>query len=165
MVFLKKAQAAVEVLSYGSFFLLIFVVAVAIFFQMQSQELSRSEYAYAQQTAYQFADQIQIAFVAGSGFWEVVRIPPELLGKNYNFVVSRSYGQQAINETGFVYVNWGNGKSVSAPTVTTSYEVSPVSSGQIYYGTNNFVEINNTAGCVNISNSEGTIIFARVYLC
>lgn len=160
---LKKAQAAVEVLSYGSFFLLIFVVAVAIFFQMQSQELSRSEYAYAQQTAYQLADQIQVAFVAGPGFWETVRIPSDLLGKDYNFVVSRSYGQQASNETGFVYVNWGNGKSVSAPTITTAYEVS-LSSPEIHYD-GQFVNISGTAGCLNISNSGGTIKFKKAGIC
>jgi hypothetical protein len=152
-------------MSYGAFFLLIFVIAVAIFFQMQSQEISRAEYAYAQQVAYHLSDQIHVAFVAGPGFWEVVRVPSDLLGKDYQFVVTRGQGQQAGHEAGFVYVSWNNGaSSVSAPTITTAYNA-VISPGNIGYIDSTKIEINRSTSCLNISNSGGNIMFSKASIC
>ncbi|MEM4633922.1 MAG: hypothetical protein QW275_02085 [Candidatus Anstonellaceae archaeon] len=159
-----RAQAAVEMLSYGIFFLLVFVIATAVFLHLQAQEISRAENAYAQQLAYQLADQINIAFVAGPGFWHTVRVPPDLLGKQYRLIVSRAYGQQAQYETGFVYVDWNGGKSsVSAPTVTSAFSIGASGPGIGYSG--QFVEINSTVSCLNISNIAGNITFRRASAC
>ncbi|MCX8198025.1 MAG: hypothetical protein N3F07_02410 [Candidatus Micrarchaeota archaeon] len=157
-------QAAVEVISYSVLFLLMLLLSIAIFFYLQSQEIAKAENAYAQQIAYQLSDQINVAFVAGDGFWHTVRIPPDLLGKNYQFMVSRAYGQQAQNETGFVYVNWNSGKSsVSAPAITASFGISSLGSGIGYSG--DFIEINSTVSCLNISNQAGNITFGRAASC
>ena len=48
-----SGQAAVELLAYAAFFLLIFVSSVAVFSQQQAQGLVRAESAYAQQTLLQ----------------------------------------------------------------------------------------------------------------
>ncbi len=161
------AQAAVEVLSYASFFLLVFVAAVALFLQLQGQELSRAQYAFAQQVAFQFADNIKVAFVAGPGFSQTVSMPPLLLGKNYTITVSRPSsetpgGYQADTETGFVYVEWQSSSgtaSVSAPTLTTSYDF--VRCAGITSNTQGFVVIiPSQAGPFRMYNLGGTIKFA-----
>ena len=120
-----SGQAAVELLAYAAFFLLIFVSSVAVFSQQQSQGLTRAESAYAQQIALSFADSIQTAFVAGPGFSQQVSIPHDLLGKPYKLVLSKGLSP-ASTETGFVYVEWngirGN-TSFSAPAITSAYSV------------------------------------------
>lgn len=159
-----RGQAAIEVMSYGALFLLVFVAITAAVFQLQSQELARAEFAYAQQAAYAFADHIQTAFIAGDGFWERVPVQPKLLGKDYKIVISRPSGSSAaLVETGFVYVQWrsayGN-MSASAPTVTTKY--APSIGLGIDTNTQNFVEISPSElaeGSVNITNLQGTIVF------
>ena len=159
----KIGQAAIEVMSYGALFLLVFVAVTAAVFQMQSQELSRAEFAYAQQEAYAFADHIQTAFIAGDGFWESVPVQPKLLGKDYKIVVSMPSSASAASvETGFVYVQWrgvsGN-MSASAPTVTTKYGFI---SGPGIEKPHDFVEISPSEladGSVNITNDHGEIVF------
>ena len=103
----SKGQAAIEALSYGAFFMLVFVGAVAVFMNMQSQDLSRAEYSYAQQIADGFSDQIYVTSLAGTGFSQTVSVPNDLLGKSYNVTISRpplGSGNQASVETGFVRV-------------------------------------------------------------
>lgn len=119
-----RAQAAVEVLAYASFFLLVFVATVAVFFQQQSQGITRAENAYAQEIAYGFADRINTAFVAGPGFSQEFYIPQNLLGKQYKIALSFD-PNPATQETGFVYVEWKGASgeaSFSAPSITTAYE-------------------------------------------
>ena len=120
-----RAQAAVEMLSYAAFFLLVFVASVSVFFQQESQGLTRAESAYAQQIADSFADSIQTAFVAGPGFSQQVSIPHDLLGKPYKILVSYSPPPSSA-ETGFVYVEWNGvsgSTSFSAKTITSAYSV------------------------------------------
>ncbi|MFA6489788.1 MAG: hypothetical protein WCT52_03840 [Candidatus Micrarchaeia archaeon] len=162
-----RGQAAVEALSYGAFFMLIFVGAVAVFLQMQSQDLTRAEYAYAQQVAYGFADSIYVTSLAGTGFVQTVSVPSDLLGRGYNITISRPQQgakNQAELETGFVYVEWiaSNGKlgSVSAPTITTRYDMVTYGS-QITNNTRGFVVIGSGIGRLNLSNVNGTIIVSR----
>lgn len=159
------AQAAVEVLSYAAFFLLVFVVSVALFLQLQGQELTRAEYAFAQQVAYQFADYVHVAFVAGPGFSQTISMPPTLLGKDYNITVSRpssstAAGYQASTETGFAYVEWKSPSgtaSVSAPTLTTAYDAT-LCDGIGVNSETGFVEINpSKTGPFNLSNEGGKI--------
>ena len=120
----ERGQAAVEMLAYAAFFFAVFVTAVAIFLQVQTQELTRAENAYAQEVAYGFADSIQTAFVAGPGFSQQVSIPRDLLGKPYKIVLSKGLAP-ASAETGFVYVEWqgaSGSTSVSEPTITAAYQ-------------------------------------------
>jgi len=148
-----RAQAAVEVLAYSAFFMLVFVATVAIFFQQQSQGLTRAENAYAQEIAYGFADHIHTAFVAGPGFSQTVTIPNRLLGKPY--IIALSFDPSpATTETGFVYVEWqgssGNA-SFSAPTITTAYK--PTTTGGV----------NNDNGFITIRANTSLIIIDSAY--
>jgi len=142
----RRAQAAVEVLAYSAFFMLVFVAVVAVFFQQQSQGLTRAENAYAQEIAYGVADHIHTAFVAGPGFSQTIAIPNKLLGKPYK--IALSYGNNpATRETGFVYVEWrgpsGNA-SFSAPTITTAYKPTTTS--------------NNDTGFITLRNSTFIVV-------
>ena len=158
-----KAQAAVEMLSYASFFLFVFVVAVAVFFQIQTQELSRAETAYAQEVAYGFANQIRTAYIAGNGFEERVTIPKDILNKPYTLSISRNQNPTGT-ETGFVYVEWQgpNGpRSFSASTITSNYNAA-ISPGFIFYSSPYMITINASRNLpINISNNNGGIIFRQ----
>ena len=147
-------------LAYAAFFFAVFVAAVAVFIQVQNQELSRSENAYAQEVAYGFADNIHTAFVAGPGFVESVSLPQDILGKRYLLFVSMSSDASA-QETGLVYVNWestGNNASFSAPTVTASYDFVNEGAGGFVTGSGNYIVIDAAQGkMLNISNVGGTI--------
>lgn len=144
-------------LAYAGFFFLVFVSAVSIFLQVQNQELSRAEHAYAQEIAYGFADNVYTAFVAGPGFVETVAVPRDILGKHYWLWISKSPDASA-RETGMVYVEWqseGKNESFSAPTVTASY--SWVNSNMVS-APGNFILIDPAkGGSLNISNEAGTI--------
>ena len=160
----SKGQAAIEALSYGAFFMLVFVGAVAVFMNMQSQDLSRAEYSYAQQIADGFSDQIYVTSLAGTGFSQTVSVPNDLLGKSYNVTISRpplGSGNQASVETGFVYVEWlasdGRPGSVSSPTITTKYQMVAGVPG-ITNNSQDFVVIQSGIGRLNLSNSGGVII-------
>ena len=161
-----RGQAAVEALSYGAFFMLVFVGAVAVFMNMQSQDLSRAEYSYAQQIADGFSDQIYVTSLAGTGFSQTVSVPNDLLGKSYNVTISRpplGSGNQASVETGFVYVEWlssdGRQASVSSPTITTKYELhTSTNVPQLTNNSQDFVVIGSGIGKFNLTNKNGTII-------
>ena len=163
-----RAQAAVELLAYAAFFFAVFVTAVAIFIQVQTQELTRSENAYAQEIAYGFADNIHTAFVAGPGFVESVSVPKDILGKRYWIMVSHS-PNAADSETGTVYVEWlsdGKNMSFSAPTVTADYSYVGGAGGFVSNRTTangkDFVEIDAAQGhMVNISNENGRIMIMK----
>lgn len=139
-------QAAVEVLAYASFFLLVFVAVTAIFLQMQSNELSRAESAYAQEIAYGFADNVHTAFIAGPGFSQEITLPVRLLGKPYQIKISSSADlpQGApITETGFIYVEWQGAagqQSFTAPAATPAFRAADSSPFIATEG--NFIEIN-----------------------
>jgi len=160
-----RAQAAVEALSYGAFFMLMFVGAIGIFLQLQSQDLSRAEYSYAQQIAYGFADHIYVTSIAGTGFVQTVSMPNDLLGRNYNLTISRPSDAigAAQMETGFVYVDWvspdGRVSSVSAPTITASYEFA--NSEGISANDMRFVVIKSGIGRFNVSNVGGKIKISK----
>jgi len=148
-------------LAYAAFFFAVFVAAVAVFLQVQSQDLARSENAYAQEIAYGFADSIHTAFVAGPGFAETVRLPPDILGKRYWLLVSMSPDASA-QETGMAYVDWEStdkNSSFSAPTVTASYIYTEDADGMVTSSpTGNFIVIDPSEGSfLNISN-EGSRI-------
>jgi hypothetical protein len=150
-------------LAYASFFLFTFVAAVAVFFQLQAQEVSRAERSFAQELAFQLADQINTAFIAGSGFSQSVQITPLLLGKPYTITISRITSSTS-KESGLVYVNWrgpsGQELTASAPTVTAAYNLT-ASSGYIRADTANFIVVNSTIGNLNMTNRNGTIYFTK----
>ena len=143
-------QAAVEVLAYASFFLLVFAVISAVLLSAQSQELSRAESAYAQEIAYTFADHVRTAFIAGPGFVQDIELSPRLLGKPYVMRLS-SAGEpgpdQEIRETGFIYVKWqgqNDQSSFSAPAATSHFL--PKYDGKMVRDDSGFILVNASAG-------------------
>jgi len=155
MISKKRAQAAAEVLSYAAFFLLIFVASVAVFFQMQSQELSRAENAYAQEIAYGFSDHIRTAFIAGDGFSQRFDIAPDILGKPYKIWLSRGTNPN-LKETGIVYVEWKGSSgetSLSSPTVTAGYH--ETTSGVFITTSGEFIVIDSTKGRTIVMKNDG----------
>lgn len=157
----RRAQAAIEVLSYAAFFFMVFVAAVSILLQVQGNEITRAENAYAQEIAYGFADNIHTAFVAGPGFVESVSVPKDILGKRYWIFVSKS-SQASVHETGIAYVEWqsfGKNMSFSAATLTADYEYVGDSTGFVTEsGNGNFIRIDAWQGkMINISNVGGKI--------
>ncbi|MFA6214372.1 MAG: hypothetical protein WC717_03780 [Candidatus Micrarchaeia archaeon] len=150
-------------LVYAGFFFAVFVTAVVVFLQVQNQELSRAENAYAQEIAYGFADSMHTAFVAGPGFSGTLTLPKDILGKRYWLAVSYSPNAAAL-ETGIVYVEWmsgGKNSSFSAPTITANY--TPKTDGYGFvtakdYGTRKFVMVDAAQGFpLNITNEGGGI--------
>lgn len=159
-----RGQAAIEVLSYAAFFMLVFVVGAAIFLQLEEQELSRAENAFAQQVAYQFADYIETAFIAGPGFSGNVTVPASIHGRPYTISVSRpsGIGGAGSQETGFVYIDWRGpvrASSFSAPSVTADYQFAETF-GFIYNNSRGAVVINASKGLpITIENVGGAIRF------
>lgn len=125
-----KGQAAVEVLAYASFFLLVFVMVSAVFMSAQAQELTHAENAYAQEIAYGFSDNVRTSFIAGPGFSQTISLPPNLLGKPYTLRISSTqFSPDAeIRESGFVFVEWqgqANPQSFAAPLVANYFDAIP----------------------------------------
>ena len=147
----SRAQASVEFLAYAGFFLLVMVVAVSVFDQLQSGEQSRAENAYALSIADEFAAHINAAVAAGPGYSEIVAIPSDIEGQPYNVSLSYSYFPAASQETGFVYVEWRDQNSVlnsvSAPTISTLYNVSSPSGCVYLDNTDNPGRITLTSPC------------------
>jgi len=148
-------------LAYAAFFFAVFVGAVAVFLQVQGNEITRAENAYAQEIAYGFSDSIHTAFVAGPGFVESISVPKDILGKRYWLFIGIAQDASA-QETGAVYVNWesmGRNASASAPTVTANYTAEEDSYNMVTYSTpgmGEFIIIDPTKGStLNISN-EGS---------
>jgi hypothetical protein len=143
---------------------MVFLVSVAVFLSMQEQQLQRAENAYAQEIAYQFADYIETAFIAGPGFSQEVSMPADIHGKPYVITVSRALTGAGSTETGFVYLDWRGPvreSSFSAPTITASYGYSE-SSGFIYSNSAGGIVINASLGLpVKIENTGGSIRFSR----
>lgn len=154
----KKGQAAVEVLAYASFFLLVFAVLSAVFLSAQGQELSRAENAYAQEIAYSFSDNVRTAFIAGPGFVQDLVLPPNLLGKPYAIRLSSAAEPglgQDIRETGFIYVDWQgqtDSASFSAPAATPLFDAE--TDGSVVTYESGFITIHPSDGqAIRMSNT------------
>jgi len=148
-------------LAYAAFFFAVFVGAVAVFLQVQGNEITRAENAYAQEIAYGFSDSIHTAFVAGPGFVESISVPKDILGKRYWLFIGIAQDASA-QETGAVYVNWesmGRNASASAPTVTASYDYATGPDGMVTspLGSNYIVIDPSKGNLLNISNVNGMI--------
>lgn len=159
----SRAQAAVELLAYSSFFLIVLVGAVAIFFNLQSQEAERAQNAYAQEIAYGFADHVRTALIAGNGFSEEFYLSSDILGKPYRILLS-SATSPSSRETGLVYVVWagpsGYEASLSAPTVTAAYL--PVTDAHFIKLDHDFIVINPSVWQkVRMGNSAGNITISK----
>lgn len=152
-----SAQASIELLAYASFFLFVFAIAVGSFLFMQSSDTARAENAYAQEIASQFADGINVAFVAGPGFQMRVPLEQSLLGKPYTIELS-ARSEAAGSPTGTVYVNFeqgGDRQSASTPTITAAYGAETNGDISVEEG---IIVIQSSAPFVNITNAGDKIV-------
>ncbi|MCX6769144.1 MAG: hypothetical protein NT051_00485, partial [Candidatus Micrarchaeota archaeon] len=94
-------------------------------------------------------------------FEETIRIPDKMLGKDYVIAVSK--GQQAsMQQTGFVYINWGaNAGGMSAPTITANYTCLTSRNNIWVIPNEDLIFINSSIGKLNISNIGGSIHFSK----
>ncbi len=78
-----RAQAAVEILTYVGFFLLIFVVLSISIISQVGQDISQREFTLSRSIAAQVADDVQLALLAGPGFDATFPLPAKIDGKPY----------------------------------------------------------------------------------
>ncbi len=80
----SRAQAAVEILTYMSFFLLVFVIISLSIISQVGQDISQREFSLSRSIAAQVADFVQLAMLAGPGFDATFQIPTKINGKPYS---------------------------------------------------------------------------------
>lgn len=79
----QKGQAAVEVLVYLGFFLLVFVSLSTMLMLQLGQDITQREYMLSQEIASQISSYIDIALAAGPGFNATFDLPPQITGQDY----------------------------------------------------------------------------------
>jgi len=78
-----RGQAAIEVLVYMGFFMMIFVSLSVMFLSQINQDVVQREYRLSQSIAAQIADDVNTAQLAGPGFNATFPIPRQISGRNY----------------------------------------------------------------------------------
>ena len=150
--FAKKArgQAAIEFMSYMSFFLVLFVISVVIFVEQQQTDVSAKRTEFASEIASRFAQRINFALYAGDGFSGNFTIPQTVLTMPYNVRVMSNRQ---------VFVDWtdaGKSYGVSYPINTNSVSAGAgTTTGSA--GTLSWVAINATMGEFKVNNVGGVL--------
>ncbi len=103
-----RGQAAIEVLVYMGFFMLIFVSMSVMFLTQINQDVVQREYQLSQSIAGQIADDVMTAQLAGPGFNATFPVPGKISGRNYMLNFSNQ---------GWLYVTLEPTKSGGYPTV------------------------------------------------
>ncbi len=147
----KKGQAALEFLSYMSFFMVLFVISVLLFADQQMTEISNNKMMLAQETANRMAQRINFVLDAGDGFMAKFDLPKDILTQKYDIrVINDPYRQ--------VFLNW------TEKDGTTQAVAAPINSGSIHAGTNvvqsgGAIWLNSSRGEFKITNSKGNLTF------
>lgn len=117
-----RGQAATEFLTFASFFLLLFLVLTAVFYNQQSVEISQKQSLLARELASQYADSANFALRAGNSFRGTFNFPTEILGRPYTVTFSNG-------TSGFAYVSWespgGAESTYSARLSTGAIQLEP----------------------------------------
>ncbi|MBS3069789.1 hypothetical protein J4441_05480 [Candidatus Micrarchaeota archaeon] len=93
----SKAQAAVELLAYWSFFFLAFVTMLAYLTTISQAELHQKQYEQAAEYAHEIGGYFDFAVRAGSGFAGTFPLRSDIMGRPYYATFSSS---------GNLYVEW-----------------------------------------------------------
>ena len=138
----RKGQAAVEFYSYLVFFLLVFAVAVWMYYDYTIKSTEQKQYEMVEQVAAYYAMPIELAVRFGDGYngnFKPVRNPLVKI----NSVYYRS---------GFVIINWSSAENpvnyYSYPLLTEDFSFNMV----------------DPLDCINITNNNGVIV-ATEYGC
>ncbi len=105
---LAKGQAAVEVLVYLGFFLLVFVSLSMMFMLQINQDIIQREYLLSRQVAAQVAVEVDMALEAGPGFNATFPVPTQVAGQPYALV---------FTDAGSLYVQVAPGRAQSVPSL------------------------------------------------
>ncbi|MCL6088692.1 MAG: hypothetical protein M1530_00825 [Candidatus Marsarchaeota archaeon] len=103
-----RAQAAVEVLVYLGFFLLVFVSLSLMFMLQINQDIVQREYMLSRQLAAQVAVEVDMALEAGPGFNATFPVPAQVAGQPYALV---------FTDAGSLYVQVAPGRTQSVPSL------------------------------------------------
>ncbi|VVB56926.1 Uncharacterised protein [uncultured archaeon] len=79
-----RGQAAIEVLVYMGFFMLVFVSLSVMFLSQIGQDVVQREYRLSQSVSAQIADDVNTAQLAGPGFNATFPVPRQISGRNYS---------------------------------------------------------------------------------
>ncbi len=86
----SRGQAAIEIMVYVGFFLMVFVVINLFFILQVSQDISQRQYTLSQSSAAQVAEDLQMALSAGPGFSYNFSIPTSISGRSYSVNITNS---------------------------------------------------------------------------
>ena len=103
-----RAQAAVEVLVYLGFFLLVFVSLSMMFMLQINQDIVQREYMLSRQLAAQVAGEVDMAIEAGPGFNATFPVPAQVAGQPYALV---------FTDAGSLYVQVAPSRTQSVPSL------------------------------------------------
>lgn len=154
----RKGQAALEFLSYMSFFMVLFVVTILLFASQQITEISSNKLLVAQETANFMAQRINFVLDGGNGFSAKFDMPKDILTQKYDMrVLSDPYRQ--------VYINWtendGTQVAISAPintgAILAGAEITTISNPDDGIG----IWLNASRGEFKITNSNGELTFVQ----
>jgi hypothetical protein len=109
-----RGQAAVEVLIYMGFFMLIFVSLLVLFLLQVNQDVVQRQQLLSQSTAAQVAQDVELAMLAGPGFNATFPIPDRIGGQPYELY---------FNDAGYMYINITN-SNPAAPVKTFYFPLS-----------------------------------------
>lgn len=154
----RQGQAAIEFLAYLSIFLLLFVVAMIVFFSLQAREARDREFQLASEHGRHFATRIQTALSVGDGF-QARYAMPEIA----SYPGARVYVPE--NDPGKVFFEWRDtsGLNVSYPySYGTRNVMLDLRPGNNATGGGEYrVLFNTSVRTFTIRNSNGTIYLSQ----
>ena len=104
----SHGQAAVEVLIYMGFFMMIFVSFTVILLVQVNQDVARRQQQVSQSVADQVGQDVDLAILAGPGFNATFPIPDHIAGQPYELY---------FNDAGYMYLNLTNSNPAAYPVM------------------------------------------------
>jgi len=150
----SKAQAAVELLAYWSFFFLAFVTMLAYLTTISQAELHQKQYEQAAEYAHEIGGYFDFAVRAGSGFAGTFPLRSDIMGRPYYATFSSS---------GNLYVEWEAQTGLLQP-ISRQTILQPLISGSIADENGmraQKVDLDTQAGFVRFTNKNGTISISQ----
>lgn len=103
-----RGQAAVEVLIYMGFFMLVFVSLTVLFLMQVNQDVVRRQQQVSRSVAEQVAQDVELATLGGPGFNATFPISDRIAGQPYELY---------FNDAGYMYINLTNSNPDAAPVM------------------------------------------------
>ena len=104
----QRAQAAVEVLIYLGFFMLVFTSLTVMFLSQVNQDVVLRQQQVSQSLAEQVSSDVEMAVLAGPGFNATYPLPERIGGQTYELL---------FNDDGYMYVNLTSSNPSASPVM------------------------------------------------